>query len=269
MFLRALLRTRRRVGDMLRLKAMSSARVFLPFLHPSYAVPALDVSPLLPIHASLQRPLIYMEDIRQANAQALAYVRKESLDIFNRLHSILEDVRFVERVCEAYPGLPVIRTYFRPCHVCTLDLSFARIANLRCGAWYVDPAIVSPLHPFPTPRRFPYPHSVMPHRRLHKRRTSSLPTVTSVTGASTSVGPTSISSPLSTQPQTRTRTTPQPPPGDSFLSTRHARASGCPMHSRRRCQYGVRCSIARLHEHIPSRRRVGSGTRSCTALQEQ
>ena len=48
-------------------------------------------------------------DIRQANAQALAYVRKESLDIFNRLHSIQEDIRFVECVREAYADLPIIR----------------------------------------------------------------------------------------------------------------------------------------------------------------
>ena len=47
-------------------------------------------------------------DIRQANAQALAYVRKESLDIFNRLHSIQEDIRFVGRVHEAYADLPII-----------------------------------------------------------------------------------------------------------------------------------------------------------------
>ncbi|KAI0369025.1 initiator tRNA phosphoribosyl transferase [Pilatotrama ljubarskyi] len=63
-------------------------------------------------------------DTRQAGAQALAYVRKESLDIFNRLHSILEDVQFVQQVHEAYPNLPIL-------------------PNLRCGAWYVDPAIAT------------------------------------------------------------------------------------------------------------------------------
>ncbi|KAI0359563.1 initiator tRNA phosphoribosyl transferase [Trametes cingulata] len=63
-------------------------------------------------------------DARQASAQALAYVRKESLDIFNRLHSIHEDVRFVQQVREAYPDLPIL-------------------PNLRCGAWYVDPAIAT------------------------------------------------------------------------------------------------------------------------------
>ncbi|KAI0326344.1 initiator tRNA phosphoribosyl transferase [Cubamyces sp. BRFM 1775] len=62
--------------------------------------------------------------IRQATAQALAYVRKESLDIYNRLHSIHEDVQFVQQVRKAYPKLPIS-------------------PNLRCGAWYVDPEIAT------------------------------------------------------------------------------------------------------------------------------
>ncbi|KAI0741054.1 initiator tRNA phosphoribosyl transferase [Earliella scabrosa] len=63
-------------------------------------------------------------DVKKANAEALEYVRKESLDIYNRLHSILEDVRFVGQVHDAYPELPIL-------------------PNLRCGAWYVDPAIAT------------------------------------------------------------------------------------------------------------------------------
>ncbi|KAI0827991.1 initiator tRNA phosphoribosyl transferase [Trametes gibbosa] len=66
--------------------------------------------------------LIY--DLREANAQALAYVRKESLDIYNRLHSIAEDVHFIQQVHEAYPEVPIL-------------------PNLRCGAWYVDPSIAT------------------------------------------------------------------------------------------------------------------------------
>ncbi|KZT05396.1 initiator tRNA phosphoribosyl transferase [Laetiporus sulphureus 93-53] len=53
---------------------------------------------------------------------ALAELRKESLDIYNRLHSISEDIDFVNDICAAYPHLPVL-------------------PNQRCGAWYVDPAI--------------------------------------------------------------------------------------------------------------------------------
>ncbi|EIM80755.1 initiator tRNA phosphoribosyl transferase [Stereum hirsutum FP-91666 SS1] len=55
------------------------------------------------------------------HAEALEYLRKESLDIYNRIHSIQEDIAFVESVREAYPTLT-----FLP--------------NLRCGAWYTNPA---------------------------------------------------------------------------------------------------------------------------------
>ena len=50
-------------------------------------------------------------DVKEANAQALAYVRKESLDIFNRIHSVQEDVGFVGRVHEAYLELPILRMF--------------------------------------------------------------------------------------------------------------------------------------------------------------
>lgn len=50
-------------------------------------------------------------DVKEANAQALAYVRKESLDIFNRIHSVQEDVGFVGKVHEAYPELPILRMF--------------------------------------------------------------------------------------------------------------------------------------------------------------
>ncbi|TEB38143.1 initiator tRNA phosphoribosyl transferase [Coprinellus micaceus] len=48
-------------------------------------------------------------------------IRKESLDVYNRLHSIEEDLDFVNVVHDSYPDLPLI-------------------PNLRCGAWYTDPA---------------------------------------------------------------------------------------------------------------------------------
>ncbi|PPQ65271.1 hypothetical protein CVT26_000231 [Gymnopilus dilepis] len=54
----------------------------------------------------------------------LAYLRKESLDIFNRLHSIHEDVEFVNQVHATYPDAPIL-------------------PNLRCGSWYVDPKIAT------------------------------------------------------------------------------------------------------------------------------
>ncbi|OJT10576.1 hypothetical protein TRAPUB_12912 [Trametes pubescens] len=62
--------------------------------------------------------LVY--DARVANAEALAYVRKESLDIYNRLHSIAEDVQFVQQVHEAYPDIPILRM-FNLCYKVTID----------------------------------------------------------------------------------------------------------------------------------------------------
>ncbi|KAJ7574562.1 tRNA A64-2'-O-ribosylphosphate transferase [Mycena floridula] len=54
---------------------------------------------------------------------ALEYLRKEALDIYNRLHSIEEDILFVSQVAKAYPEI-------------------ALLPNLRCGAWYTDPQLV-------------------------------------------------------------------------------------------------------------------------------
>lgn len=39
----------------------------------------------------------------------VAEIRKESLDIYNRIHSIAEDALFVEKVAEHYCEYPVIR----------------------------------------------------------------------------------------------------------------------------------------------------------------
>lgn len=43
------------------------------------------------------------------NKSGLAEIRKESLDIYNRIHSITEDALFVEKVAEQYDEYPVIR----------------------------------------------------------------------------------------------------------------------------------------------------------------
>jgi len=51
---------------------------------------------------------------------ALNHLRKESLDIYNRLHSIAEDIDFVKTVRSTYQYLPIL-------------------PNQRCGLWYVDP----------------------------------------------------------------------------------------------------------------------------------
>ena len=45
------------------------------------------------------------------DTSVLAYLRKESLDIYNRLHSINEDVRFVQLIHETYPQIPLLRMF--------------------------------------------------------------------------------------------------------------------------------------------------------------
>lgn len=47
----------------------------------------------------------------------IAEIRKESLDIYNRIHSIAEDSLFVEKVAEHYAKYPVIRAI----HFLSLD----------------------------------------------------------------------------------------------------------------------------------------------------
>lgn len=43
----------------------------------------------------------------------LAEIRKESLDIYNRIHSVAEDLLFVEKVAKHYNDYPIIRaTHF-------------------------------------------------------------------------------------------------------------------------------------------------------------
>ena len=44
-----------------------------------------------------------------AESEALSYLRRESLDIYNRLHSIEEDVAFVNQVRLAYPEFAFLR----------------------------------------------------------------------------------------------------------------------------------------------------------------
>ncbi|KAH9975564.1 initiator tRNA phosphoribosyl transferase [Lactifluus volemus] len=60
-----------------------------------------------------------------SEASARAYIRRESLDIYNRLHSIEADIAFVNEVRATYPAFPLL-------------------PNLRCGAWYTDPTIAHP-----------------------------------------------------------------------------------------------------------------------------
>lgn len=51
-----------------------------------------------------------MSQTQTLEAAALAHIRRESLDIYNRLRSIEADIAFVNQVRAAYPAFPLIRT---------------------------------------------------------------------------------------------------------------------------------------------------------------
>ena len=70
-------------------------------------------------------------------SSARAHIRRESLDIYNRLHSIQADIAFVNQERAAYPSFPLIRTAsLLPSN------TFPLTTNPRCGAWLTDPIIV-------------------------------------------------------------------------------------------------------------------------------
>ncbi|KAG2347441.1 initiator tRNA phosphoribosyl transferase [Suillus weaverae] len=56
---------------------------------------------------------------KEGASLAFSELRKESQDLYNRIHSIAEDASFVDQVYRSYPRLPLI-------------------PNMRCGAWYTD-----------------------------------------------------------------------------------------------------------------------------------
>ncbi|THH18669.1 hypothetical protein EW146_g2336 [Bondarzewia mesenterica] len=51
------------------------------------------------------------ESVLTVQGRALAYLRKECLDLYNRLHSIEDDILFVNRVRETYPAQALLRTH--------------------------------------------------------------------------------------------------------------------------------------------------------------
>lgn len=72
------------------------------------------------LHVQADQALIKLHRVRRLTASkkvlsmsynALSYLRKESLDIFNRIQSIEEDVSFVRQVNKAYPGVPIVRAW--------------------------------------------------------------------------------------------------------------------------------------------------------------
>jgi hypothetical protein len=78
----------------------------------------------------------------ETTANVLADLRRESQSIFNRIHSIAEDAAFVKQVHNHYPGLSLLRTFISPSGLRGYAETRST-ANMRCGAWYTDPSIVS------------------------------------------------------------------------------------------------------------------------------
>lgn len=54
-------------------------------------------------------------DTASSTRDALAHIRLETLDIYNRLHSIAEDVLLVNFIHENYPDLPILRQFISFC----------------------------------------------------------------------------------------------------------------------------------------------------------
>ena len=63
--------------------------------------------------------LIFSEQANHNFSRTLGEIKRSTLSIRNRLHSIQQDAAFAQRVAEAYD---------RPL-----------IANERCGSWYIEP----------------------------------------------------------------------------------------------------------------------------------
>lgn len=62
-----------------------------------------DIDPIL-----TEEDSVLFRDRRQLEHHALTQIRKHSLDPYNRIHSILEDIEFVESIHKNYPSYPVL-----------------------------------------------------------------------------------------------------------------------------------------------------------------
>ncbi|EFP81001.2 initiator tRNA phosphoribosyl transferase [Puccinia graminis f. sp. tritici CRL 75-36-700-3] len=90
----------------------------------SESPPASSTSPdeVPPVIEHETGKLLFNTEAHNSTFQAdLKAINKQHRDVYNRLHSISEDSEFVTQVVNRYRPLPVI-------------------ANLRCGAWYIDPS---------------------------------------------------------------------------------------------------------------------------------
>ena len=87
----------------------------------------------------LLTPSLIMGDLHLPitnRSEAFKAIRKESLDVFNRLHSINEDASFVSSIAHAYPSFPVVGMNTMPYDIVILIIDAVVSANRRCGVWY-------------------------------------------------------------------------------------------------------------------------------------
>jgi hypothetical protein len=74
-------------------------------------VSGLSLTGAVLIKGPILAPSLSMGDLHlpiASQSGAFKAIRKESLDAFNRLHSIDEDASFVSSIAHAYPSLPVV-----------------------------------------------------------------------------------------------------------------------------------------------------------------
>lgn len=50
-------------------------------------------------------------DEKSSESRVLTQIRRESLDLYNRLHSVQDDAAFVIYVHNLYPDLPLLREF--------------------------------------------------------------------------------------------------------------------------------------------------------------
>jgi hypothetical protein len=65
---------------------------------------------------------LVIPEVKRAETENLAHIRRETLDIFNRLHSVADDAAFVRTVQAEYAPLPLLRPSPAPIttHACML-----------------------------------------------------------------------------------------------------------------------------------------------------
>jgi Rit1 N-terminal domain len=130
---------------------------------------------------------------RTSESSARAHIRRESLDIYNRLHSIQADIAFVNEVRAAYPSFPLIRTasrYISFYPFCHLTSRHGQRTSAAGPGTPTLPSYIFPLLPPMTLRELS--DDVICRRIRRRTRTSRAPTAITETGPSASAARTYI-----------------------------------------------------------------------------